>query len=145
MTMSHIERYFKVTLHINHPTLDPDAITAALGLIPRKTHRAGEQKRTPKGELREGKYPLNHWSLRLDLKGISDLVPFLEDLLSQLETHHDFFSHLSASGGTTFLFCGIFTDSNWDESIPHQLSGRLATLKIDLRLDAYFGKQISAE
>jgi Domain of unknown function (DUF4279) len=137
MTMLDIDRSFAVSLHLDHPTIDPAAMTAALGLTPDHQHRIGEQRRTPQGELLKGNYAENAWSLSLDLAGVIDLVPFLEDLLSRLELQRDFFASLTASGGRAELFCGIYLDSNWDESIPHQLSGRLAALRINLRLDAY--------
>ena len=144
MTMDHIDRHFSVSLQVNHPTIDPDAITAALGLAPQRLHRVGEQKITPKGTLLKGRYLTNVWWLPLDLKGVADLIPFLEDLVSRLEASGDFLSRLAESGGRTELFCGIFTESNWDEIIPHQLSGRLAAMKIDVRLDAYPNKTETA-
>ena len=139
--MEHISRSFAVSLQVVHPEIEPDSITAALRLSPKIKHRNGDQKLRLDGTKMDGVYSRTYWSHSLDLCGVVDLVPFLEALLPRLEVHRDFFATISASGGNSELFCGIFLDTNWDEVIPHQLMSRLAALKIDLRLDAYLKLQ----
>jgi hypothetical protein len=137
MTMEHIKRSFSVSLQVRHPTIDPEVITTTFGMIPRFKHRVGDQKKRSDGVEMKGNYAETYWSHQLDMSGAPDLVPYLETLVAGLQRHLAFLEHISATGGNTELFCGIFTESNWDESIPHRLSGNLAQLKIDLRLDAY--------
>ncbi len=50
MTMEHVARSFKVTLFIEHPNIDPVEITHSIGLLPKRTTRAGAPRTTPKGE-----------------------------------------------------------------------------------------------
>jgi len=57
--------------------------------------------------------------------------------VSSLQSKHAFFRSIVDIGGSIELFCGIHMDTNWDEVFPFSLSAKLASLGIDLRLDAY--------
>ena|ERR1017187_8088509 len=129
MTMEHIERSFKVSLRILHPSIDPASITSVLQLAPSQIKLAGPPRKPP--------YDQAVWSHRFDCSTIRDLVPFLEETVSALDAQRDFLHSIVTSGGTVELFCGIMLSTNWDEVFPHTLSARLAALGIDLRLDAY--------
>lgn len=141
MTMDGIALRFKVTLHVDHPELNPDTITTTLGLKPSFQSRKGETKRAPNGAIRPGMNVSSHWSHRFDLTGVRDLFAYLDELLVSWEPHRDFFNRIADSGGTSVLFCGIIADGNWDEQMPHFMAARLASLKIDLRLDAWMQRE----
>src|SRR3954464_9827736 len=113
MTMDHIERRFAVSFHINHPDIDPQRVTDALGIEPQFFFRVGEQKRFPSGKTRAGTFENSGWYHRFDLKEVRDLFPFLEELLTRLELSGNFLPDLAGSGGSAELFCGIFVTSNW--------------------------------
>lgn len=136
MTMDGIFLRFKVTLHVNQTDLDPTAVTAALRLQPSCQYRKGDPRRF----RLQGVYPNGHWSHRFDLTGVRDLFGYLDELLRGWEKQPEFFNHLADSGGEALLFCGIIADGNWDEQISHAMAGRLASLKIDLRLDTWMRK-----
>ena len=140
MTMEHIERSFAVTLHINHPSIDPEVISRELSLQPRSSHRVGQAKVTPRGTPLKGVHECAGWSFAFDTSGITDLSEFLAIVVEQLETHASFLTNLVREEGRIELFCGIFADGNWDESFPRQILRRLADLSVDLRLDVYPNK-----
>ena len=142
--MSHIARSFQVSLLINHPSIDPDDITSAIGLAPYRTMRAGDQRSTPRGDPLDGIYECSRWMHRFDVKGASDLGVVLEDLVTQLQKHEPFFHRLVKEDGRVVLFCGVFVAGNWDELLPHSLLGQLASLHVDLRLDVYPKGEASA-
>lgn len=129
MTMEHLGRSFKVSLHVLHPTMDLAEITQTLGLTPWKSSAAGPPRKPP--------YDQAWWAHQFDGSAIRDLAPFLDEIASRLEPHRDFLRTLSELGGRLELFCGILVDFNWDEIFSAPLMGRLASLGIDLRLDAY--------
>jgi len=135
--MARVVRPFEVSLHVVHPDVDPESITAALGVAPKIQYRAGDRRRRLDGKLLDGVYSRSHWVHSMDLSGVTDLVSFLEELLRRLEIHGELFKRISASGGRTELFCGIYAESGWDEVIPHRLFAGLGELKVDLRLDGY--------
>jgi hypothetical protein len=58
MTMEHIDRSFAVSLGIRHLSLDPGVVSDQLKLVPKTITRVGEQRRTPKGGVRPGTYPI---------------------------------------------------------------------------------------
>jgi len=139
--MDHIARSFKASLHISHPDIDPAEISQTVGLIPKKTTRAGAQRTAPfTGDPLPGAYEFSHWSHQFEVEGAFDLGPVLEDLVEKLQRHEAFFARIVREDGAVELFCGVFAAGNWDEVLSHSLLGRLAALHIDLRLDVYPSK-----
>src|SRR6185312_5049318 len=59
------EYEFTVSLRIRHPTIDPDTITAALGIQPQHCWRAGEPRCDPAGAELGGTYRDSYWMGRL--------------------------------------------------------------------------------
>jgi hypothetical protein len=127
--MEHLDRSFKVSLHVLHATMNPAEVTQALGLFPWKQSLAGPPRKPP--------FDRAWWAYQFDCSEIRELAPFLDEISSRLEPHRDFLLSLLKSGGSLELFCGISVDFNWDEILPASLMGRLSSLGIDLRLDAY--------
>ena len=138
MTMEHIARSFAVSLHVRHPNIDPEVVTNVLGLIPDRSTLAGTlRQRAADGVPTGGTYERSWWYHRFDLLGARDLHPVLAEVVGRLEEHWLFFHRIVNEEGTVELFCGVDADGNWDEALPHALLGRLANLRIDLRLDVY--------
>lgn len=137
MTMEHIPRSFAVSLIITHPTLDPDEISEATGLVPHRTTRAGAARTTSKGDVLKGTYAFSCWTHQIDVTGATELASVLQDLVGQLSINESFFHRVVREGGAIELFCGVLAGGNWDEALSHALMGRLSTLQIDLRLDVY--------
>ena len=48
--------WYSVALRIRHPDMDPQDVTAALGIEPKHAWRAGEARRTPVGTPLTGVY-----------------------------------------------------------------------------------------
>jgi hypothetical protein len=135
MTMQHIARSFKVSLSVTHPDIDPAEISAALDLVPERATRSGAPRTTPKGGPLKGTYEFSCWTHQFDIEGASELGVVLESLLERLQRHQQFFHRVVLEGGSVELFCGVFAAGNWDEILSHTLLGRLADLRVDLRLD----------
>lgn len=137
MTMAHIARSFTAWLSISHPDIDPVEISRTVALPPTRATRAGEPRTTPTGDPLTGLYGLSHWTHRFDIQKTADLAPVLDELVQRLQSHRSFFHRIVMEGGKIEFFCGVFAAGNWDESLPHSLLGRLADLKVNLRLDVY--------
>jgi len=135
--MEHIDRHFKVALHILHPEMDPELFSTTLFLTPKISKRVGDNRKSADGSPLEGTYSQTFWSHNFDLEGVRDLFSYVDGLLESLKSHKDFFQKIYDTGGRTELFCGIFTGSNWDEILPVYVSHKLVSLQIDLRLDVY--------
>jgi hypothetical protein len=133
--------HYSVSLHVSHPDIDPELISRALALQP--THRAtrmGEVKTTPKGTPREGRWEFSHWSHNFEIVQDGELAAFMWRLTEMLEPHGDFLRRIVDEGGAVECFVGIFTDTNCDQILPFDLLGKLAELRVDLRLDLYGSK-----
>jgi hypothetical protein len=133
---------YSVSLHVSHPDIDPDLISQELGLQP--THRPtcrGEAKTAPNGTPRDGYWEFSHWSHRFEIVQDGELVTFLQHLAATLEPHREFLRGLEEDGGVVEFFVGIFTDTNCDQILPFDLMGKLADLRVNLRLDLY-GSQL---
>jgi hypothetical protein len=137
MTMQHIRRSFEVSLSISHPDIEPAEISRIVGLVPKRATRVGELRTTPRGERLEGAYEFSHWTHSFDVQRASELGVVLEDLVERLQSQETFFHRVVREGGAVELFCGVFAAGNWDEVLPHSLMGRLAALRVDLRLDVH--------
>jgi hypothetical protein len=129
MTMEHVTRSFSVSLHILHPSIDPDAVTNTLQLVPWRIKQAGPPRKPP--------YDQAWWSHLFECSDVPDLVPFLERIVFSLQANRDFLRSIVDTGGSIDLFCGIEVSTNWDEVFPSALSATLGDLRIDLRLDVY--------
>jgi hypothetical protein len=44
---------YTVSLRIFHPDMDPEGVTKILNLVPKRMCKAGEQRKTLKGNLKE--------------------------------------------------------------------------------------------
>jgi hypothetical protein len=137
MTMEHLDRSFAITLFVKHPSMHPLVVTQALGLMPSNSCPAGPPRKAP--------FDWACWSYAFDCAGTRHLFPLLDQIADQLEPHRDFLLSVGESGGGVELFCGIMVDFNWDEVLPFRLMGRLSSLGIDLRLDAYPEHRKSSE
>ncbi len=141
MTMEHIKRSFKVSMHVTHPEIDPAEITTALEMSPHRAIKAGAPRTTRKGEPLKGTYEFSCWSHDFDVEGARELGVVLENLVERLRPHRKFFHRMVEEGGSVELFCGVFAAGNWDEILSYTLMHRLGALGVDLRLDVYPKKE----
>jgi hypothetical protein len=132
---------YSVSLHVSHPEIDPALISTTLSLEPTgRMTRAGEPKTTPNGTPREGCWEFSHWKHKFGTMHDQELVSFLRHLIRILEPSRTFLQRIVEEGGAIEFFVGVFTDTNCDQILPHDLLARLADLRIDLRLDPYGNK-----
>jgi hypothetical protein len=132
-----------VSLRFRHPTIDPEEITAALGLTPTVTHHAGKPRRTPKGTPLKGKWRESYWTANLAEGNANkdDLPNTLTALLDALAGKRDFLQRIRAEGGQAEFFIGWFVEKLMGgDVLESRLLGRMADLGIDLSLDIYSRK-----
>jgi hypothetical protein len=132
------------TLHISHPSIPPEDITAVLGIIPQRQTKAGTPRRNANGAELGGTYPFSHWSCELPTTDGEQLAAFLWSVVELLSPHREFLTTLASSGGETECFLGLFTEKNCDELFTCKLLSAMGSLGIGLRLDIY-GKQLPQE
>ena len=132
---------YSLSLHIFHPDIDPGLISQALKLEPTgRTTKKGEPKTTPDGKPRDGCWEFSHWKHCFEVSAEKDFVPFLRRMVETLGPHREFLQRIVSECGEIECFVGIFTDTNCDQILPFDLLGKLADLRIALRLDIYGSK-----
>ena len=130
---------YDVTLRVRHPDIDPRDITAALGIEPKWTWRAGEARMTPVGTSLSGVYPHTYWyaTLRKAEYREQDLIAALGELLDRLLPFKQFFQSIRRTGGNIEFFIGWSFYHNSGEVFEPELLARLADLQIALSFDVY--------
>ncbi len=129
---------FVASLHVQHPSVDPDEVTAALKLAPRSVKRRGERRRRPDGGLLTGHYDENHWSVDLDIVAGHDVPEFLQDLIdSQMPHAMNLTRRIDDTGGAVSVFIGLFADRLCDFEIPASTLRLLGDAGVSVRLDYY--------
>ena len=129
---------FVASLHVRHPSVDPDEITAALKQEPRSIRRRGERRRSPDGALLAGYYDGNYWSI--DLKSVAghDVSEFLHNLIyTQMPHATEFTRRIDDTGGSVSVFIGVFADGFCDFEIAAPTLRLLGGAGVSVRLDFY--------
>lgn len=135
---------FTLSLSIRHPAAVPTDISRTLGIEPQHSWKAGDERRTPAGEVLEGTYRETFWMGRLtpEPQSASDRVSIESALLrtlAQLRKSFDFFADLSRGGGNAELQISILSRDDFRlEFMPESLAllGRLG-LTISLSITPY--------
>src|SRR5262245_169266 len=126
---------YSASLIVKHQDLDPDAVSAALGLTPIRFHRRGDSRKTPKGTPLKGTYDSGFWAVELEVCDGEDLAEFLFRISEQLLPAKKFLRNISDIGGENECFIGLFATALCDQILPAKILAQLGELGINLRLD----------
>lgn len=128
---------FVASLHVQHPTVEPDQMTDGLRLIPKSVKRRGERRRRP-DELLSGNWDENQWRTDLEIVAGHDVSEFLDDFIGVQVSHAtSFLRHIDDTGGDVAIFIGVFADGLCDFEISAKILRQLGNAGISVRLDYY--------
>jgi hypothetical protein len=131
-------RRVDVELFIVHPTMSPAEITAALGLEVHSARQVGDQRKTPKGNVLEGRYRDTRWrhSIRYELRDqwFADKVTMLVD---RLVPHKAFFGQLRATGGKADVIVQFLGDGYLGDNVPTDTLLKMADLQLDFGIECF--------
>lgn len=151
---------YNAFLRVRHPTIDPKELTRVLGLEPAHAWAAG----SPRGESKTGSslriHSESYWLAPLGESiwnrdqpswpgpeasetsaqwhlpyGVLPLEAFLFGQIRLLTPHKEFFSTLSADGGSCELAVTMNVHDRWSINLPPPLLRSLAALNISLTID----------
>ncbi|WP_243366542.1 DUF4279 domain-containing protein [Fundidesulfovibrio soli] len=128
---------FSVSLRFWSKSIDCIEIANVILLQPDISHKAGEQRKTPKGTLLDGIYKENYCVFRIERQDDEDLSELLERIADDLLPYKDLFDRVRDEGGVAEFFIGWFTSGNSGDIFNHQLLQKLGELSIDLSFDVY--------
>jgi hypothetical protein len=129
---------FVASLHVRHPSITPDEITAVLSLEPKGIKRKGEQRQSPTGNPLAGCNPENHWRAELTPSPGQDVSEFLLGFIDEMSSESiQLTTQIESSGGSVMVFIGLFAKSCCDFEVPAATLRRLGNAGIAVRLDYY--------
>ena len=119
---------FTVSLRIRHPTIDPAKISAALGIEPQHTWRAGEPRCDAAGVELGGAHHDSYWMGRLtEAPQLSSNGVSVEGVILRTLTHvrlvQPFLEELNAEGGVAELLVSLYARNDFRlELLPDSLT-----------------------
>ncbi|PXA03910.1 hypothetical protein DDZ13_09730 [Coraliomargarita sinensis] len=129
---------FQVSLRIKHPTLKPDEITRALGLVPSLVQAAGKNRRTPDEKILKDVCRETFWHHKFHIsESASDLESSIVEIIASLKSNLEFLNTIKEAGGSAELFCGVFLDVNIGLGFDNSLTQLLAEASLPLSVDLY--------
>ncbi|WP_441237258.1 DUF4279 domain-containing protein [Bradyrhizobium sp. 930_D9_N1_4] len=132
----------KLSLHIKHPERDLGAICDKLGLAPKFIWKAGDQRRTPRGNRLEGSRSSSYCTIELGPTRRVSLARQIETALGLLQPHRRTLRRLSSTGGRISLFVGWFLDADTGDALEHHLLGQAADLRVAIDLNVYVPERL---
>jgi hypothetical protein len=127
----------KLSLRIKHPTRDLMIVCGTLGLRPSVLWKAGDPRRTPKGNMLGGRRTESFCSIDIPASRRKSLVDQMRTALILLKPRRRILKMLSSTGGRISFFVGLFCDEHTGESFDCQLLGEMTALQIALDLNIY--------
>jgi uncharacterized protein DUF4279 len=109
----------------------------ALGLRPAVLWKAGDPRRTPKGNVIGGRRTGSYCSIEVGTSRRELLVDQIRAALALLKPHRRMLRKLSSTGGRISLFVGWFCDGHTGESLDWQILNEMTELRIALDLNIY--------
>ena len=128
---------YALSLRAVHPKMCVADIETALSMQAWVGNTAGEQRKTPKGNLLEGLYKNSYCSFELSKGASTDLNDQIGKWNAKFFPKKSFFQGFAASGGKFDYFLGLFlkTDSGFELSTEEMHA--MQELRINLVFDIY--------
>lgn len=136
------EYEFTISLRIRHPTVDPASITAALGIQPQHTWRAGQPRCNAAGAELGGAHRDSYWMGRLmDEPQLSSERVSVEGMilktLSNLRRALSFLEQLHAESGVAELHVSLYARDDFRIELPSDCLTLLARLHLAIALEVH--------
>jgi len=131
-------RRFVLALFIVHPSVDPDDITAALGLQPTIVHRFGAPRKTPVGRRLSGQYPDTRW--RHSITYHTENQRFSEQLsafLDKLRRNKSYFSYIHSTGGSIQVILQFLGDGYYGDVLSQKILAKMAELGVGFGIECF--------
>ena len=124
----------RVSLYIEHPTEDLSSLSEKLGFPIFRIWLSGDQRKTPRGDLLEGKYTCSYSCIRLNDED-RDIIDLIEEFLEVANQYRTEFQALSETGGYFSLNIFDVSDGRLAIVFETELLQRLASMHFSLGLE----------
>jgi hypothetical protein len=126
-----------LSLHLHHPTRDLSVVCAALGLVPNRIWKMGDERQAPKGQKLGGLQDRSSCSIDLGASSREPLSEKIESALALLKPHRAILRDLSSEGGEVIFYVGWFLDEHTGDSLGWQILEEMSDIRIELQLNIY--------
>lgn len=131
---------FTIALRIRHPSIEPGEITRTLGLEPRHSWKAGEDRRSPAGKPLGGAYRESCWMgvLAQSPEHSSEPVNIetaLLQTLAQLRRSRQFLAKLKGEGGEVEIHISIVGHDTFRLELSAEALANLGRLGLAIAID----------
>jgi hypothetical protein len=127
----------QLSLRIFHPSNDLSITCRSLGLKPKVLWRAGEERRTPKGNAIGGLRANSYCLIEFGRPRRKPFANQMENALAQVVPHRRLLKRLASTGGKISFAVAWFCDEHTGASLDSSLLSELAGLKIGIELFVY--------
>ena len=133
---------FSIAVRIWHPSMDPQEISAALGMRAKHSAISGSQRITPNGRALGGVHAESYWHSdpfeRGEYASTDDLAEdVLIDVLQLLRPHKDFLVGLKQQGARLHLQVSSFGTRNYALELPSEALAQFSELGLSFVHDIY--------
>lgn len=134
---------FSLSFHVSHPNWEASAIRAAIDLPVEYAQTVGGERATPRGTPLEGVYKrtnvhfaVHEAPLEFDMDALTALIERVLNVVGEAYTQQ-----ISASGGSSHLMLGVFSDDNVMLEFAPDILARLGAGRVGLKVDFYGGEE----
>jgi len=140
--MKPIQFRYHVSLSITHPEIEPEAVTAALGLTPTSVERKGEVKHSWLAKLPEevAERVLNkHRWFHMFQPASADepLTSCMQSAITRLRERREFIERVHSTGGRVQFTVYLYPPSGRDQPFDYALITDLRELGIGFQITMY--------
>ena len=129
---------YRISLRVHHPSMTLEKITEAIGIEPKNSWNAGEERRTPRETRLTGVNRGTYWTSEITSGSWPlELNEAIHEALRGLVRYKSFLHQIRTEGGTVELFIGWFFDDQSGDVLTHQCLALAGDLQIDLSFDVY--------
>lgn len=131
------EESFTVSLRVWHPSLSDEEVIQVLNLAPEVRQSVGAPRVNPAGHALDGVYRSTYCSFLLVGKTLGIFTDSIEELLSPLHSHGDFFRRISDERGRAELFVGVFAETSTGFTLDTKSMLAMASSSLELSVEIY--------
>jgi hypothetical protein len=129
---------YSVAFTVSHPNADPECISAAIGLSPRRYWRVGDQRVALNGAELDGTYSSTYCVFDLEDCAGRELSDFIGQMIRSLETCTEFIWQLRRTGGRASFYVLWEPGDHRGDTFDVELLSNLARVGIDLDIEPLF-------
>jgi hypothetical protein len=134
-----VEFRYHVSLRISHPDLEPELITARLGLAPTSLERKGEKKKTgygtEKSPVREVVIERSVWFHMFEPVGDGSLDACLLNAIAKLKAQEEFLQWIHSNGGRVRFSIVLYPPSSCEKPFDYELITELRQLGFGFQIE----------